>query len=346
MKKDALRIIDANMNRAMEGIRVVEDTVRFIFNHKPLSLKLKNLRSDLKKISDDLPVTRIELLNARKSAGDVGADLYSEGEAKRASTAQIITSNFKRSEEAVRSLEEYGKAFGGAFGRRFKAIRFRLYDLEKEIMAFTAKRDKLNFDLYVITDPGSEYSPEEIVKKAIAGGVRIVQFRDKMMSRGEYLKHSRKIREITKKAGVTFIVNDYVDVALACNADGVHLGEYDLPVSAVREIMGNDKIIGISAHDLLSAKKAERDGADYIGIGPIFATPSKSERMPIGTSVLRELKKKINIPIVAIGGINERNIKQILRTGIKRVAVISAVSLQKDITRAAKRLRRILTPHS
>ncbi|MCX5726970.1 MAG: thiamine phosphate synthase [Candidatus Saganbacteria bacterium] len=346
MRKSALRIIDANMNRAMEGIRVVEDTVRFIFDHKPLSLKLKNLRSDLKKIGDNLPVTRLELLNARKSAGDVGADLYSESEGKRASTAQIITSNFKRSEEAVRSLEEYGKAFGGAFGRRFKAIRFRLYDLEKEIMAFTAKRDKLNFDLYVITDPGSEFSPEEIVKKAIAGGVRIVQFRDKMMSRGEYLKHSRKIREITKKAGVAFIVNDHVDIARACDADGVHLGDDDLSVSVARKIMGDDRIIGISVHNIDQAIKAERDGADYIGIGPIFATPSKSGYMPIGTSIIREIKKKVKIPIVAIGGINEANIKEVLRAGAKRAAVIGAVSLQKDITRAAKRLRRILTPHS
>lgn len=346
MKNKVLRIIDANLNRAMEGMRVVEDIVRLVWDHKPLASKIKNLRSELKKLSDDLPVSKIELLKSRESAYDVGADLYSEGEEKREGVAEIITSNLKRTQEAVRVLEEFGKTFGGAFGRRFKAIRFKVYDLEKEIVELTAKKGKLDFDLYVITDPDSEYPHEEIAKKAIAGGAKIIQLRDKKVMLGEYFRHAKKIREITRKAGVTFIVNNYVDICKASDADGVHLGQQDIPISVAKELLGEEKIIGVSTHSVAQAIKAEKQGADYISIGPIFATPSKSGFMPVGTSIIREVKKKVKIPFVAIGGIDESNIREVLRAGAKRVAVIKAISSQKGIARAVKKLRNLISRKS
>jgi len=342
MENKVLRIIDANLNRAMEGIRVVEDVVRFVWNHKALAQKLKNLRSELKELSDDLPISKLELLKARKSDYDVGADLYSRGEGRRSDITEIITSNLKRTQEAIRVLEEFGKTFGQKFGRGFKALRFKVYDLEKEIVEVTAKKGRLDFDLYVITDPDSKYPHEEIAKKSIAGGAKIIQLRDKKVMLGEYFKYAKKIREITKKAGVTFIVNNYVDICKASDADGVHLGQQDVPISVAKELLGEEKIIGVSTHSVAQAIKAEKQGADYISVGPIFATPSKSGFMPVGTSIIREVKKKVKIPFVAIGGIDESNIREVLRAGAKHVAAIKAISTKRNITNAVKELRNLI----
>jgi thiamine-phosphate pyrophosphorylase len=342
------RIIDANVNRSMEGIRVVEDILRFELDDKAVTSRLKNLRSDLKKVIDSLGLPRAELLKARDSKKDVGADLYSEGESKRTNVNQIITSNFKRIEESLRVLEETSKLFDTKFGRRFKSLRYNVYDLEKEISSrishlasLSSKEQKLDFDLYVVTDPDvrKDRSPEKAVKSAVAAGVKIVQLRDKKASKKQYLAQARKISRIVKGTGAAFIVNDHIDICKEVDADGIHLGQDDPPVSIARSILGEDKIIGFSTHSFKQAVNAEKAGADYISVGPIFPTPSKEGVLPVGLKLLKKVKQRVKIPIVAIGGINDSNIYNVKRAGVKRAAVIRAVVGVDNIKSAVKRLR-------
>ena len=359
MPNKVYRIIDANINRAMEGIRVIEDILRFELGNKIITSKLKNLRSDLKKALDSTGISTSQLLKARDSKKDVGADLYTPGEGSRASISEIITSSFKRVEESLRVLEETSKLLNPKFGREFKDIRYRIYDLEKTISilvsrlsSLVSKEKKLNFDLYVIIDPSFSQgrSPVKIAKDIIASGVKIVQLRDKGATKKQYFSYARKIARIAKSAGVTFIINDYADICRAVDADGVHLGQDDLPVAVARSILGEEKIIGVSTHSLSQAIKAERAGADYISVGPVFPTPLKPGKKAVGLKLLRQVLVKTcppksreagrrRIPIVAIGGINESNIYNVRRTGVKRVALIRAVLGADNIKSAVRRLK-------
>lgn len=191
--------------------------------------------------------------------------------------------------------------------------------------------------LYLITDASGARGHEEIVREAIAGGARLIQFRDKYLSKDEFRDMAFRLRKITADASAAFIVNDDMETALACGADGVHLGQDDTPLPIARKIVGNGLIIGISTHSLAQALAAEEDGADYIGFGPIFKTGTKDAGEAKGTSRLRSLKEKIKIPIVAIGGINLDNASEVIEAGADAVAVISAVSEAQDAALAARR---------
>jgi len=171
--------------------------------------------------------------------------------------------------------------------------------------------------------------------------VKWVQYRDKEKSRREVYEQSVILRKLTKDFNAVFIVNDYADIALAVNADGVHLGQEDLPLREARKIMGRNKIIGISTHSLEQAEEAERGGADYIGFGPVFHTATKDAGEPKGTDVLKDVKSAVRIPVVAIGGINLKNLKSVLDAGADAVAIASAI-LSGDITENAAGLMAII----
>jgi thiamine-phosphate pyrophosphorylase len=179
----------------------------------------------------------------------------------------------------------------------------------------------------------------ESAERAIASGIRIVQLRDKKASKKQYSKWANKISKMARRAGAVFIVNDYIDIAKRVGAEGVHLGQEDMPLTKARKILGEDKIIGVSTHSFEQALKAEKDGADYISVGPVFKTPSKPGVKPVSISLLQKVMKRVKIPVVAIGGINESNINEIERTGCRRAAVIRAALCAKDMPEAVKRLR-------
>ena len=190
-----------------------------------------------------------------------------------------------------------------------------------------------DFKLYVIT--GEQFHPGrpmlEVMEQAILGGADIVQLRDKKSSKRVVLEKARALRELTRKYGVTFIVNDHIDIALAVDADGVHLGQDDLPLTEARKIVGN-KIIGISTHAIEEARQAERDGADYIGVGPVFETKSKEDVVPpVTTSYVRQVAAEIRIPFVAIGGIKLHNADEVLAAGATRLCAISAIVGSDDV---------------
>lgn len=342
------RIIDANINRLMEGLRVIEEIPRFILDDNKLTQKFKELRIKIKNASNSLDLGDDNIIETRNSKEDVGRDLYPKSESLRTNINQIITSNFKRCEESSRVLEEFGKMINPEIGRTFKQIRYALYCLEKELFKNGKLLDlkrKLDFDLYVITDPDvlSGRSPIDAVKGAIEGGCKIIQLRDKKTSIGQYYKWAKEISSICKKAGVTFIVNDYIDICLAVDADGVHIGQDDVPVSVARKLLGETKIIGLSTHNFEQAEAGAKSGADYISIGPIFLTQSKPNTKPLGLEFIRKISaaSEIIIPFVAIGGINENNLNDVIKAGAKRAAVIRAAIADKNIPLSVKKLRRL-----
>lgn len=203
-----------------------------------------------------------------------------------------------------------------------------------------------DFHLYVILDKKSlkaRRSFFEVARSAIEGGADCIQLRDKELSTLELIKEGKKLRDLTRRSGTIFIVNDRADIALAVDADGVHLGQEDLPIAIARQILGTTKIIGRSTHSLPQAIEAEQQGADYIGVGPIFATPTKPTYPAVGLDLIRQVSEHIRIPFVAIGGIDAGNIESVLEAGAKRVAVVRAVVGADDVQGAAKRMSVELT---
>ncbi len=186
----------------------------------------------------------------------------------------------------------------------------------------------------------------DIIEQAIEGGVGTVQLREKDLSTGDLYSLAKEIREITERKGANLIINDRVDIAIAVEADGVHLGWQSLEIDMVRRMIGRDKIIGFSAHSLEEAERAENSGADYIFISPIFNTVNKDYFVkPLGVSEIGKIKEQINIPVIALGGINENNVNKVLKNGADGIAVISAILLsdspEQTVTRICREMRKI-----
>jgi len=200
----------------------------------------------------------------------------------------------------------------------------------------------MNVDLYVITDEtvAGGRSHAEIARQAVLGGADIIQLRDKGRSCTGLVAIGREIATITRNAGAVFIVNDRLDVAMACGADGVHLGQDDLQVSSARQLAPPGFVIGVSVGTAEEAVEAERDGADYVALSPTFSTASKDDAGPgHGLDRLREIRRAVALPVVAIGGINRQNVQDVIAAGADGIAVISAVVASPDITAAARELR-------
>lgn len=330
------RIIDANLNRATEGLRVIEEIARFILSDTELSARLKTIRHELQKFFD---VEYDNLLDSRDTLNDVGCNIINPD--KKESLDSIFKANFKRVEEAFRVLNQYASLDD--------SYRYRIYTIEKEM------RSKLKLDykkiflhdkkLYLVTNSDNFESDEIFLDKvalSIKSGVDIVQLREKNTTSKRFIYLAQRIRELASHFGAAFIVNDRVDIAKISNADGVHLGQDDIPVSYAREILGDNAIIGVSTHCPEHAKKAITDGADYIGVGPVFKTPTKPSKDPVGLEYVKWAADNVNIPFFAIGSIDTANIKEVVQAGAKRVAVIRAIMYADDIESNCKILKSAL----
>jgi thiamine-phosphate pyrophosphorylase len=192
--------------------------------------------------------------------------------------------------------------------------------------------------LYFLTDSSlSKQGIVEDVKQVLSAGCKIVQYRDKEKSSKEMVLKAGKIAKLCKEQNALFLVNDRLDIAQAVDADGVHLGQDDMPLKVARKILGSEKVIGITAHNLEEALQAEQDGADYVGVSPIFKTDTKKDAgEPVGIELVKEVKQKVKIPVVAIGGINLENAKQVISAGADAVCVISAIVCSENVEKAAK----------
>ncbi len=202
------------------------------------------------------------------------------------------------------------------------------------------------WNLYVITDEqlGRGRSHLELAREAIAGGADVIQLRDKISTAKKLYEIGLEIRQLTRERNIAFIVNDRVDLALLLEADGVHVGQTDLPARAVRRLIGPERLLGVSAATLSEAVQAEADGADYIGVGPVFeARGTKSDAgNPLGLDVLQAIRKKCHLPLIAIGGINKENIAEVIRAGADAVAIISAIVSAENVSETARQIKSII----
>jgi thiamine-phosphate pyrophosphorylase len=336
-QREIYRILDVNLDRASEGLRVIEDAVRFGLDDYHLTLKVRQLRHFLAKVAEEIPHFRWrQRLGYRDVEKDVGAALVEKE--KREGFENLVKANFGRVQEAERSLEEFVKLLSSELGQRFKKLRFQTYSLEKKVAMRLEKR--CDFSLYVITDSSliKEEDFEGKIKEVVSNGATVVQLREKTLSLSAFFKKALLVRKMIPE-DVLFMVNDRVDIAIASGADGVHLGQEDLPISAARTILGPHKIIGASTHSVEQAQQAEREGADYVATGPVFSTTTKPDvGSAKGIEIIGKVKEKVDIPVIAIGGINSNNVKRTLKAGADGVAVISAVFKQANTGLATRRL--------
>lgn len=205
-------------------------------------------------------------------------------------------------------------------------------------------KPRVDYSLYLCTDRDlmTTETIEEAVELAIKGGATIVQLREKNSSGREFFEIASSVKEVTDAYEVPLIINDRVDIALAVDADGVHLGQKDIPAAVAREILGPNKIIGVSAYNAELALQARKDGADYIGVGDVFGTSTKADTHHVTLEELVKIRETVKIPMVAIGGVNHGNVERLKGTGIDGVAVISAVLGAKNITEAAEEMTVLL----
>ncbi len=201
-------------------------------------------------------------------------------------------------------------------------------------------KSKIDYTLYLVTDRDlmSTKTLEEAVEQALKGGCTLVQLREKTACSRDFYETAINIKTITDKYNVPLIINDRVDIAMAIDADGVHVGQSDLSAEVVRKIIGKDKILGVSAGSVEKAIEAQRDGADYIGVGALFSTSTKTDAKSVSIETLRKIVNEVSIPVVGIGGINSENVVQLKNTGINGIAVVSAIIAQKEIKLSAEKM--------
>ncbi len=337
-RSDAARAIDANLNRSREALRVLDDYCRFVLDDRVLTEELKTLRHELAEAARRIAART--LLASRDTLHDVGTGIGTTAEYTRKTTVDVAAANLKRLQESLRSLEEFGKIIGPEFGRAIESIRYRTYTLERAILIGAAARERLaQAKLYLLlTGSQCVASLDWTIAEAAAGGVNVVQLREKQLPDRELLERAKNVRRWTRKVGVLFIVNDRPDIARSVEADGVHLGQDDLPVAVVRRIVGPDALIGVSTHTPEQVRQAVLDGADYLGVGPAFPSNTKSfDRFP-GLEFIREATTLTTLPAFVLGGITPNTIGQAIAAGARRVAVSAAIATVDEPQIVARQL--------
>lgn len=340
MQPAIARIIDANLNRAREALRVLEDYARFAMNDPAASRELKTLRHGLAAVERSIPPA--DRLAARDTPGDVGTRITTRSEASRSSVADILTAAAKRLTEALRVLEEYVKLESPRAAARIEALRYRAYEAEK-VLVLAARRPRFDrVRLYVlITESLCRRPWLQAAREAIRGGADCLQLREKALDGGELLDRAKRLVALCRRHGVLCIINDRPDIARLAGAHGVHVGQTDLSVADARAIAGPTLLVGKSTHSLPQFRAAMRERPDYLAIGPMFDTSTKPQRHIPGPSILRRLPAT-DVPVVAIGGITENRVAAVTAAGCGTVAVCSAVISAADPCAAARRIRRAL----
>ena len=335
---ETLRIIDASLNRIGEGLRLLEDVARLLLDDANLTQQLKNMRHEL--IRGELPFNQ-RLLQARDSAGDIGIDIEVPGEENQKELPSVVIANSRRVQESLRTLEELAKIPGTPpelDSEKFKHARFNLYSIEQKLLSRLLRQDKIKrlTGLYAIIDTQAlkGRSHIEIAGQIINGGAKTIQLRDKLTGKKELLPIAERLRDLCARHNVLFIMNDDLDIALATEADGLHLGQDDLPIKAARKILTADKILGCSVTTLAQATVAESEGADYIAVGSIYPTSSKETARIVGLDRLRQIREAVTSPLVAIGGITKDNAAEVIDAGADAVAIISAVLDAENVEEA------------
>lgn len=341
-----LRILDASANRAREGLRVVEDYVRFSLDDAHLSELLKSARHQLRTALQDFDSQ--SFIDCRNTRADVGTEITTPAEMVRADPLSVVQASLKRVQEATRTLEEYSKVLPASnadttqsgVSQKLEQLRYELYSIEKAVLTTINSRkcfDGRNVYLLLSSDQ-SNADVEHVLKEAIAGGIRIVQIREKSMPDRMLLEHARRVRKITQESGTLLIINDRPDIAVLCEADGVHVGQDELKAHDVRRIVGPNCLIGVSTHSIEQARNAVLDGANCIGVGPVFNSGTKKFDEFAGLEFVSEVAAEIQLPWFPIGGIDLSNLDDVIKAGAARVAVSGAVCRTDDHRQVAEQL--------
>lgn len=332
------RLVDAAINRALEGLRVVEDYVRFVLDDPFLVGQLKTLRHSFAEVVSRLPMA--VRLAARETQADVGTQIKHTHELSRQTLEDVLDANISRVREAMRSIEECAKILAPELALQIEQLRYQSYTLHRALRISAAARERLRHArLYVLVD--ARPTPEEfqrLVQSLIEAGVHVLQLREKRADDRTVLQRARLLRSLTRGTQTLFIMNDRPDLAALSDADGVHVGQEELTVKDARSIVGARALVGVSTHNIEQARQAVLDGADYIGCGPTFPSQTKQFAEFAGLEFLRQVAGEIRLPAFAIGGINEENLDAVLATGFRRVAVSAAVIEAPDPAAAARRL--------
>ncbi|MBA2116277.1 thiamine phosphate synthase [Bremerella alba] len=340
------RTLDASANRASEGLRVIEDYVRYGQNDVFLTTELKTLRHQLDSTLQKFE--RAPAIQSRDTFGDVGTSVQGKLEQTRSGWADLLTANFKRLQQALRSLEEHAKLVDGEVAASFERGRYLSYSLEKMVMTTVAASQLFpQVSIYVLIDGGDDgHSFDTFVATLVDAEVDVIQLRDKKLDDRTLLARAQSLRKRTAGTSTKMILNDRADLAKVSGADGVHVGQEELTVSQVRSVLGAGKLVGVSTHSIDQARQAVRDGADYIGIGPTFPSGTKNFEAFPGVELLREVAGEITLPGFAIGGIDPSNIAEVAAVGIRRVAVAGSVTTAVDPGAVVQAMRTCLSTGS
>lgn len=344
MKSKTYRILDANINRISEGLRVLEDVARFEFEDSGLTEKLKHMRHHVRKVVKELGFS---FIGQRDSLNDPGIAISEKTSLdQKDSYSELIAANFKRVQEGLRVVEETLKIAGFYdTSKIYESLRFNIYTVEKAYYGKVGESQRKNIlcsDIYCLTSEVHSKGKTniQVVREMLAAGIKIIQYREKEKSMLEKYKECLAIRALAQEAGAKFIVNDHVDLAMMTDADGVHIGQDDLPVKEVRKLVGEKMAIGISTHSPEQAESAVKNGADYIGVGPIFKTYTKKDVCdPVGFEYLDYVVKHIPLPFVAIGGIKASNIRQVKDHGARCIAMVTEIVEAENISDIIARVR-------
>jgi len=341
MARALYRIIDANFNRAREAMRVIEEFCRFALNSAPLTERAKQLRHELSACLGKLDAAR--LITARDSLSDVGVGKTVDNQLQRSNLGDCFTAGCKRLTESLRTLTEMTQTLNPAVAQTIEKLRFSAYALEKDVVLFSDTTERFKpVRLYIIISSNLPADVLSLTGHCLAGGADCIQLRAKAIDDDKLFALASEFVKICKDAGVLAIINDRVDIAVAAGADGVHLGQNDLPTEYARKIQLAPLIIGRSTHSIQQLHAACEELPTYVSLGPVFATGTKPTAEPVGLDYVKqgvEILDGTGIGHVAIGGITLDNVEDVLNAGAKAIAVCSAVTESADPTTACRALK-------
>ena len=341
MEHAIYRIIDANFNRSREAIRLIEDFCRFALNNRSLAERAKQLRHELCAAIDKLDAGR--LICSRDTLGDVGIGTTIDKQLVRNDLKDCFKAGCKRLTEALRTLAETTQTINRPIAETLEKLRYDAYTLEKDIVLISEPAEKFKrIGLYVIISSNLPADVISLAHKCIAGGADCLQLRAKNLNDDTHFALAEEFVKTCKAANVLSIINDRVDIAVACSADGVHLGQNDLSAKQTRKLQVTPLIIGKSTHSLEQLRSACDEYPTYVSLGPVFPTVTKPSAKPVGLDYVRQAIEKLTdtgICNVTIGGITLNNVDEVLNAGAGAIAVCSAVTGGKDPMAACRKFK-------
>ena len=351
----SLALIDANLNRCREGLRVLDDLARFLISASELCEQIKRARHQLVAAEAVLRKSVPDLLKYRDVAADPGTAISVDNELTRTDIRRIASANVRRVQEALRSLEEFGKLHSSAFAHEVKQLRYRSYDLEQQLTTAIdclnttgqdlrqSRQQKLHqADIYVLVTESLCRRPWQETVAACAARASLIQLREKDASTRVLLQKARWLCDVCRETGCLAVINDRPDIARLCAADGIHLGQDDASVEDARSIVGPQCLIGVSTHNPDQLGDAHLEAADYFGVGPVFTSGTKDFDNYAGISYVAAASAAAQRPWFPIGGITRRNLPEVISAGARRVAVCGEVIGSDDPGERISELRAIL----